>query len=297
LARVIVDCDPGTDDAIALCLAAASGEISLQAVSVAAGNVGLARTSANARAVLALAGVAVPVHEGADRPLFGGVGDAAHIHGTDGLAGVVLPPGGPPAEGIAADAIRALLRRGTADTLVGIGPVTNLALALMTEPRLAAQVKRMVLMSGAAGAGNVTPSAEFNAAADPEALAAVLASGCKPVFATLELTAQAMVTPARLAALRRRGGGRCLAACCDILQASLRPAGTPLHDPCAVAWLIRPELFTARACTVAVDLAPGPTRGRTVFAAAGTTANATVLETLDGQGFFDLLGERLARLP
>jgi purine nucleosidase len=297
LPRVILDCDPGTDDAIALFLALASPEFSLTAVTVAAGNVGLISTSANARAILALAGSSVPVHEGADRPLLGGVSDASHIHGADGLNGVVLPPGHPPSATLAADAIRALLRHGAADTLVGIGPATNLALALMTEPQLTTHLRRVVLMSGAMHRGNITPAAEFNAAADPEALAALLATGCKPVFATLELTAQAMLTPARLAALRRRGGGKCLTASCDIMQASLRPSGTPLHDPCAIAWLIRPELFVARDCTITVDLAPGPTRGRTVFSEPTTSPNATVLEALDTKGFFDLLGERLATLP
>jgi purine nucleosidase len=172
----------------------------------------------------------------------------------------------------------------------------------MTEPALAANVAQIVLMSGAWAEGNATPAAEFNALNDPEALAVLLACGRPVVFATLELTAQALVTPGRLAALRGLGQGWCLAAACDI-QASVPPSrrlpGAPLHDPCAVAWLLRPGLFTMRECSVRVDLGPGIGRGRTVIDRWGRTGdahNAAVLETLDAEGFFTLLGERLARL-
>ena len=136
-------------------------------------------------------------------------------------------------------------------------------------------------------------------------LSILLDAGRPVVFATLELTAQAVVTPARIAAWRALGSGRCLQAACDI-QASVPPCarlggnGAPLHDPCAVAWLIRPDLVTARPCSVRVDLGPGPSRGRTVIDPRGRTGdplNATVLETLDADGFFALLGQRLANLP
>jgi purine nucleosidase len=236
------------------------------------------------------------------------------VHGDDGLGGVELPPGGPPAPGLAADVIRGLLRTAAEPiTLIGIGPATNFALALATEPALAVKVARIVLMSGARAEGNVTPAAEFNAWSDPEALSILLDAGRPVVFATLELTAQALVTPARIAAWRALGTGRCLRAACDI-QASVPPSprmgdqrgdqgggnGAPLHDPCAVAWLIRPDLFTAQPCSVRVDLGPGPSRGRTLIdprGRAGDPLNATVLETLDADGFFALLGQRLANLP
>jgi inosine-uridine nucleoside N-ribohydrolase len=190
-------------------------------------------------------------------------------------------------------------------TLIGIGPATNLAVALTTEPALAHRVKQIVLMSGAWAEGNVTPAAEFNAWSDPEALAILLACGRPVIFATLELTAQALTTPARIAAWRGLGNGRSLRAACDI-QATVPPSrrlggtGAPLHDPCAVAWLIRPDLFSTRACSVRMDLGPGPGRGRTLIDRWGRTGdpvNATVLETLDADGFFDLLGRRLASLP
>ena len=303
---VILDCDPGTDDAIAILLALASPELDVLAITVAGGNVGLRHTLANALALTALAGSAVAVHAGADRPLLGAFVSEIGVHGENGLGGIVLPPGGPPEPGLAADVIRRTLRDAAEPvTLIGIGPATNLALALTTEPALAAQVRQIVLMSGAWADGNVTQAAEFNAWSDPEALAILLECGRPVVFATLELTAQALTTPARIAAWRGLGEGRSLRAACDI-QATVPPSrrlggtGAPLHDPCAVAWLIRPDLFTARACSVRIDLAPGPNCGRTVFdrwGGSGDPLNARALETVDAPGLFGLIGERLARLP
>ena len=302
---VILDCDPGTDDALAIFLALASPELSVLAITVAGGNVGLAHTLRNTLALTSLAGSEVPVFAGADRPLLGAFVSETRVHGENGLGGVVLPNGAAAAPGVAADAIRRLLREAAEPvTLIGIGPATNLALALMTEPGLTAKVRQIVVMSGAWAEGNVTPAAEFNAWSDPEALAVLLGSGCTVVFATLELTAQALVTPAMIAAWRAAGGGRCLRAACDI-QATVPPSvrlgglGAPLHDPCAVAWLIRPELFTSRGCSVRMDLGPGPSRGRTLidrWNRTGEALNAVVLETLDAPGFFDLLGRRLSLL-
>jgi inosine-uridine nucleoside N-ribohydrolase len=304
--QVVIDCDPGTDDAVAILLALASPELSVLAVTVVGGNAGLERTLPNALALTALAGSAVPVHAGANRPLLDWFINEPRVHGADGLAGVVLPAGGAPAPGLAADAIRRILRAAVEPiTLIGIGPATNLALALTTEPALASRVEQIVLMSGAWAEGNVTPAAEFNAWSDPEALAILLTSGCQVMFATLELTAQALMTPARIAAWRSLGSGRCLRAACDI-QANVPPSlrfggvGSPLHDPCAVAWLIRPDLFTSRACSIRMDLGPGPGRGRTLidrWGRSGDPFNAAVLETVDADGLFDLIGERLALLP
>ena len=300
---IVLDCDPGTDDAFALLLALASPELEVLAITVAGGNVGLERTLPNALALVALAGAGVPVYAGADRPLLGAFVNETRVHGIDGLGGVALPVGGQPMPGVAADAIRRILRDAEQPvTLVGVAPATNLALALMTEPALSEKVERIVLMTGAWGEGNATPAAEFNAYNDPEALAVLFACGRPVVLATLELTAQALCTPAHLAQWRR--GGRCLAALCDIqatvpLGPRLGGAGAALHDPCAVAWLIRPELFTARDCAATVDLGPGPSRGRTVIDRWRRTrapANVTVLETLNAPGFFALLEERLARL-
>jgi purine nucleosidase len=301
--NVVIDTDPGLDDAVALWLAIASPELLLRAVLATAGNVGLDRTAANAAAIVSLSGRALPVHRGADRPLSGRAIEAAHVHGADGLGAVSLPPGAPPAPGLAADILRGLLRDGPPTTLIGIGPVTNLALALATEPALAASVPEIVLMSGADGDGNVTPHAEFNAHADPEALAIVLASGPPVTFATLDLTGQALVTDADIASLAKAGAGRCLAASVALLaslpdQPRYRGAGKPIHDACAVAWLLAPKLFTHRPVHARAIL-DGPERGRTIFAEpdAAHPANARLLETIDRAGFLALLRERLSRLP
>jgi inosine-uridine nucleoside N-ribohydrolase len=301
---VILDCDPGTDDALAILLALASPEVNVLAVTVAGGNVGLEDTLRNACALVTLAGAGVPVYAGADRPLLGAFISETRVHGENGIGGIVLPDGAPPASGLASDTIRHILREFPEPvTLVGIGPATNLALALTTEPRLTANVAQIVLMSGAWAEGNVTPAAEFNAWSDPEAVAILLQCGRPVVFATLELTAQALVTPDRIGTWRGLGSGRCLRAACDIqatVPPSVRLGGAPLHDPCAVAWLIRPEIFTTRPCSALVDLGPGPGRGRTLidrWNRTGDPFNAVVLESIDTPAFFDLLGRRLAQLP
>jgi purine nucleosidase len=300
----IIDTDPGTDDAVALWLALASPALDVRLVSVAGGNVGLDHTLRNARAIVGLSGRAVPVVAGADGPLLGAFRSETQVHGADGLAGIALPEGPPATPGIAADAIRAELRAESRVTLVGIGPATNLALALATEPALADRVEEIVLMTGAWAEGNITPSAEFNAWSDPESLAVLLDCGRPVTLATLELTAQALVTPARVAALRARAGGACLDAAARIMggvPASRRfgHRGHPLHDPCAVAWLLAPHLFTSRDVHVHVECS-GVARGRTVvdrWERSGAPPNARLLETLDAEGFFDLLGEFLSTLP
>ena len=302
---VILDCDPGTDDAFALLLALASPEIDLLAVTVAGGNVGLERTLPNTLGLMTLAGSDVPVHAGADRALLGAFVSEERVHGVDGLGGVRLPIDRAVDPEPAIDAIRRHLR-GAAEpvVLVGIGPATNLALALAAEPALLPRVARIVLMTGAWAEGNVTPAAEFNAWSDPEALSILLRCGRPVELVTLELTAQALATPARLEALRASGSGRCLHALCDI-QASVPLSrrfdrrGAPLHDPCAIAWLVRPALFTWRDCHATVDLGPGPSRGRTVidrWDRLGQPRNVRVPETLDTDGFFALLAERMGCL-
>ncbi len=304
---VLVDCDPGTDDAIALWLALASPELEVRLVTVVGGNVGLDRTLANARAIVGLAGCAVPVVGGADRPLLGRYEDAAHVHGDNGLGGLILPDGPPAASGLAVDALRAALRAAApaSMTIVGLGPATNLGLLFATEPALAANVAEIVLMTGALGEGNITPSAEFNAYNDPEALAIVLDAGAPVTLATLDLTNQALCMPADIAALRAASPGACARAAATIwdrVPPSRRSGGTghEQHDACAMMWLVAPELFTQRPVRVEMDLGPGPGRGRTVIDRCGRTRrrdNAVSLETVDRDGFFETLIGRFARLP
>ncbi len=303
---VIIDCDPGTDDAIALFLALGSPELDVVLVTAVGGNVGLDHTVRNARALVGLSGKDVPVVAGADRPMLGSFVAEPRVHGRNGVGGVVLPEGPPAAPGVAADAIRAVLRAaGPGEiTLVGIGPATNLGLALASEPALLDRVAEIVLMTGAWAEGNVTPAAEFNAWNDPEALSIVLSCGRPVTVATLEVTAQAVATTAWIAAQRGQGGA-CMAAACDILasvppSARLGGRGSPQHDACAIMWLVAPDMFTHRAVHASVDLTHGPGRGRTVIDRWGKVPgarNASVLETVDAERFFALLGERIAGLP
>jgi purine nucleosidase len=305
--RTIIDCDPGTDDAIALWLALASPELDVRLVTVAGGNVGLANTAANARAIVGLSGKRPPVVAGADRSLMADFRFETAVHGNDGLGGVRLPPGPPLTPGIATDAIREELRASPPGsvTVIGLGPVTNLALAFATEPALTDRVAEIVLMSGAWTEGNITPAAEFNAWNDPEALHMLLNLGRPLAIATLDLTAQAFVTPDVVGALEARGGGACLRATTAILRA-LPPSkrfghrGFALHDPCAIAWAIAPGLFGAKPAHIEMDVTSGPSRGRTVvdrWGRLGRAANVTLMETLDAPAFFGLLGERIAALP
>jgi purine nucleosidase len=303
----IIDCDPGTDDAIALWLALGSPELDVKLVTVAGGNVGLDRTTANARAVVGLTGRAIPIVAGAERSLMAPFRAETAVHGNDGLGGVRLPEGPPLAPGIAADAIRDLLRASppASVTVIGLGPVTNLALAFATEPALVDRVRELVLMSGAWSEGNITPAAEFNAWNDPEALAILLNLGLKVAIATLDLTFQARVTPAVIGALAAREGGACWRAALAILRAlpmsrRMNHEGFPLHDPCAIAWVIAPHLFGVKDAAAEVDCTAGPSRGRTVidrWNRLGRPANLALMETLDAPGFFELLAARIAPLP
>ena len=231
--------------------------------------------------------------------------DAAEVHGADGLAGVNLPHGAPPAPGIACDAIRDMLRGAAraSVTLVGIGPATNLALALVSEPALADRVREIVLMTGAMAEGNVTPSAEFNAFCDPEALAILLGLGAPVTLATLDLTNQALCEPRHVTAMRDAGAGACAAATAAIWE-GVAPSrrsgfrGHEQHDACAIAWLVAPDLFTATMAAVTVELS-GPGRGRTIvdrWARTRQTPNASVLLTVEPEPLFALLRERIGRL-
>jgi inosine-uridine nucleoside N-ribohydrolase len=305
--HVIIDTDPGTDDAIALFFALASPDLDVRLVTACGGNVGLAHTLRNARALVGLTGRTAPIVAGADRPLLGAFTPEERVHGSNGIGGIVLPDGPLATPGVAADAIRDALRTAPPSslTLVGIGPATNLALALATEPALANAVAEIVLMTGAWAEGNVTPAAEFNAWSDPEALAILLACGRPITLATLELTAQALCTPAWLDQLQARGTGACLRAAHAIARTvppsvRLVGEGSPQHDLCALAWLAAPALFTHRPAHAVVDCGAGPGRGRTMIDRWGRSPgppNIRLLETVDGPALFALLADRLASLP
>ena len=308
--QIIIDCDPGQDDAVALLLALGSPEeIELLAVTTVAGNVPLPRTSRNAQRILTLAGRSdIPVHAGCSRPILRPLETAEYVHGETGLNGAVLPePAAPLAEGHAVDVIVAeIMRRppGTV-TLCPIGPLTNVALAIVKEPAIVARVKRIVLMGGAMELGNVTAAAEFNIFVDPDAARVGFESGAPWVMLGLDVTHKALVTDDRLTAIQAIGTP-VATTCAGLLdffnrydKERYQVPGAPLHDPCVIAYLLRPELFKGQVRRVEVETEGTHTSGRTVvdwWRRSERPANALVINDVDSDGFFALLNERLARL-
>ena len=308
---VIIDCDPGHDDALAILLALGSrDELDVVAITVVAGNVPLALTEKNARKICELAGrTDLPVHAGCARPLVRELVTAEHVHGKTGLDGPALPePGTSLAGSHAVDAIVATLRAhppGTV-TLCPIGPLTNIATALQQAPDVVPRIREIVLMGGAIGEGNITPAAEFNIHVDPHAAQVVFEAGVPLVMHGLDVTHQALVTPARLEAIRQIGTplSGTVVELLDFYnvydQTRRGRVGAPLHDPCAIAYLLNPELFGGRSCHVAIETRGEHTLGRTVVDWSGRTLhppNALVINEIDADGFFSLLTERLGRLP
>ena len=304
---IILDCDPGQDDAVAIFLALASPEeLDVLAVTTVGGNVPLALTEANARRVVEAAGASVPVHRGCPQPLLRPLETAEHVHGETGLDGSGLPPPErPPAPGHAVDVIVELVmaRPPGSVTLVPTGPLTNVAMALRREPALAERLAGIVLMGGAIGLGNVTPAAEFNFYVDPHAADIVFRSGVPITMFPLDVTHQVLVTAERVERIDALGtpAARAVAGMLDFYRRHGRTGGAedgPLHDPCTVAWLIAPELFSGRECHVAIETVSPLGLGRSYvdwWDSRGEPANALVMNEADAEGFFDLLVERLAR--
>ncbi|MDE1145062.1 MAG: nucleoside hydrolase [Azospirillaceae bacterium] len=296
---VVIDCDPGIDDALALALAVASPELDVRAVTCVAGNRPVAVTTRNARRLLDLFGRPdIPVHAGAARPLLHPEPRTNLVHGADGLGGVDLPQDGDAVEDEhAADALARLLLSPTGPELavVAMGPLTNLALAEIRHPGLLARARSVHIMGGAAFCpGNVTPAAEFNFWADPAAAHVVMTAGARLDLFPLDVTAQAAMTPDWLKDLAA-GPGRSTQA----LAAMLAVYGTQdplLHDACPVAALLRPGLFQGGTGALTVDYRPGDEEGRCHFTPAAE--GAVMLNTgLDAPGLLALMAERLARLP
>ena len=308
--RIILDCDPGQDDAIAILLALASPEeIEVLAVTTVAGNVPLARTTRNARQIVELSGrTTVPVHAGCPRPILRPLETAEYVHGETGLNGAVLPePTVPLARGHAVDVIveRVMAQPPGTVTLCPIGPLTNVALAIVKEPAIVPRLKEIVLMGGAMELGNVTAAAEFNIHVDPHAARVVFESGAPIVMVGLDVTHKALVTDERLARIAAIGTP-VAKACAGLLDFFNRydkeryhVPGAPLHDPCVIAYLLRPELFQGQRRRVDVETEGTHTAGRTVvdwWRRSERPPNALVVNEIDSEGFFALLGERLARL-
>jgi purine nucleosidase len=310
--QIIIDTDPGLDDAVAILLALASPEeLEVLGIVAVAGNLPLAVTERNARRVLELAGHRdVPVFAGCARPMFRPLATKEGLHGETERDRLSLPE---PAMALAAqhgvdflvDTLRAA--EPGAITVCALGPLTNIAMALVKAPDMAGKIGELVLMGGAVKElGNVTPTAEFNIHADPHAAALVFDSGVPITMMPLDVTYQVLSTPPRVAALRGLGN-RCGPVVAGLLQLYGRrrserfgDSGGPLHDPCVIAHLLRPELFGGRMVNVAVETESPLTMGMTVgdwWGVTGRKPNARVVDTADAEGFYTLLTERLRRLP
>ncbi|MCQ8277575.1 nucleoside hydrolase [Acetobacteraceae bacterium KSS8] len=310
MTRIIIDTDPGQDDAVTILLALASPEIELLGITTVAGNVSLGHTTENALKTLELAGrTEIPVHPGADRPLRRAPIDASHVHGRTGFEGVELPAPRLRAREEPADSflVRTLMENPPGSiTLCCIGPLTNIALALQREPRIAERIERIVTMIGAwSELGNITPCAEFNAAADPDAAALVFASGVPIVVVPLDVTHQLHTSRARMERLRALPGG-IGAVVADWFAFEKRfeaekfgTDGGPLHDPNTVLWLLRPDLYGGRKVNVMFETESALTAGMSVIDWWGVTdrpRNALVLRDVDADGVYAELTERLGRL-
>jgi purine nucleosidase len=308
--RIIIDTDPGTDDAVAILLALASSELAVIGISAVGGNVPLAYTERNARAICELAGRAdVPVHAGCPRPIGVAIPRAETVHGSEGLGDLRLPDPGTPLRTLHGvnfliESLRGL-PAGTI-TVCALAPLTNIAAALVMAPDIAERMAQLVIMGGASTAGgNIAPAAEFNMHCDPLAAAIVFASGAPITMVPLDVTQQVLNTPERIERIEALGNGCGRAAAALTLPP--QPRGetvghrvVALHDPCVIAWLLDPELFESREVNVAIEAQSPLTAGMTVVdwrGVSGRPHNARVLRSINADSFYALLTERLARLP
>jgi purine nucleosidase len=310
--KIIIDTDPGQDDAVAILMALGSPEeLEILGIVTVAGNVPLSRTTYNARQILELAQRAdVPLYAGCARPMRRKLVTAEHVHGETGLGGPSLPA---PTMKVREqhgvlfliDALRAA--EPGSITLVTLGPLTNIAMAMVLAPDIVARIAEIVMVFGSLSeGGNITPAADFNNYVDPEASDVVLTSGVKITMAPMDVTHQCLSTKARLRAFHAIGNA-CGVATCEMLTFSehfdLQKygwEGAPLHDPCAVAYLLAPELFGGRHVNVCVETGDGLTAGMSVvdwWRVTNRPANALFLREVNAPAFYQLLTERLARLP
>jgi inosine-uridine nucleoside N-ribohydrolase len=307
MTKIVLDTDPGHDDAIALLLALASPELEVLGVTTVSGNQTLEKTTANALKILEFVQrTDVPVHVGAPRPLVREQWAAAYVHGESGLDGPDLPdPRTEPTEGHAVDFIAAQAEEHDGVVLVPVGPLTNVGLLLAKYPGIERRIARVVLMGGAVAEGNVTPAAEFNIWADPEAAHRVFTSGIDVTMVGLDVTHKALLLPEKVDELRGAGSvGGLVAQLYDFYHGHhVRMygwEGSPVHDALVVAHVIRDDFLVTQHRHVQVDVGPEPGRGRTyvdLWKRTGNEPNAHVGVDVDGPGFIDFLIERLSRYP
>ncbi len=307
--KIIIDTDPGQDDAVAILLALASPELELLGITCVAGNVPLPLTSKNARIVCELANRPdMRVFAGCDAPLARPLVTAEHVHGKTGLDGMDLPdPIMALQEQHAVDFLIETLRTEPegAITLVPIGPLTNIATAIQRAPDIIPRIREIVLMGGGYfEGGNITPTAEFNIYVDPEAAKIVFGAGVPMVVMPLDVTHKALTSRARVEAFRNAGRvGPAVASWTDFFERfdkeKYGSEGAPLHDPCTIAYLLKPDLFTGRHINVEIETESDLTLGMTVadwWRVTRRAPNATFMGGINDAGFFDLLTERLSRL-
>jgi purine nucleosidase len=308
--KLIIDCDPGVDDAVALFLAfAAPQELELLGITTVAGNVGPGLTARNARIIRQMAQREdVPVFAGCQRPMVRAPIEAGHFHGESGLGTLpVFEPVAPLAAGHAVEFIIGTLRAAVPGSvsIAVTGPLTNLAMALVLDPGIARRIGAIAIMGGARSeGGNITASAEYNIYADPHAAHVVFSSGCAITVLGLDATHQVRSTAVRVARLRALATPVALAVA-ELLQFSnelepnrARGDGAPLHDPCPIAWMLRPELFESRACQLRVEMASPLALGHTAVElreSEGASPTTQWVTRADADGVFDLLEARLAR--
>lgn len=305
---IIIDCDPGHDDAIALILALASPELKVEAVTTCAGNQTPDKTLRNALRILTLLERQdIPVAGGALKPLLRELIIADNVHGESGLDGPSLPdPDFAPQAENAVELMARILRASPHPvTIVATGPLTNVALLLAGHGALVAKIERIVIMGGAVMLGNWTPAAEFNIFVDPEAAERVFKSGIPITMAGLDVTHQAQVMDEDIDRIRQLNNpvAEVVAGLLDFFMLYHRQErwgfqGAPLHDPCTIAWLLAPELFTSIERWVGIETRGEYTQGMTVvdyYQLTGNKPNAEVLMGINRQGFIDLLVERVAR--
>lgn len=300
---IILDTDPGIDDAVAIAAALFSPAIDLQLITTVAGNVSVEKTTRNALQLLHFWQADVPVAQGAATPLVRPLRDAASVHGESGMDGFDFTVHDRQILDI--PAFQAIFARLMASpeplTIVTIGPLTNIAILLTHYPACTAKIKRLVMMGGSAGRGNFTPNAEFNIAIDPEAAARVFESGIEIVMCGLDVTHQAVLTPDYLAALPALNRtGRLLHALFSHYRAGSLTTGLRMHDICAIAWVVKPELFTLKRCFVAVETRGDYTAGTTVVDIEGRLnrpANAQVALGIDVAAFREWVAQTLALAP
>ena len=307
---IIIDCDPGQDDAVALLLALSSpDELDVLGITTVAGNVPLDLTQRNARLIAGLTKRDdVPVHAGCSRPLVRKLVTAEEVHGKTGIDGVeIRDPGIPLQQQHAVDFIVTTLLAAADEsvTLVPVGPLTNIAMAMIKEPAILGKIREIVLMGGALReGGNTSASAEFNVLVDPHA-AHVVFDCWRPITVMgLDVTHQVLATPQRIEAIRALDNPVADATCAMLTFFSrfdsdkYGTAGAPLHDPCTVAYLLEPRLFDGKLCNVAVEIHSELTMGHTavdVWGVSGRIKNATWMHSVDDDRFYALLTERLAR--